>query len=272
MVTRSSTDVEMACSWGRTGPCFTTDELNCLWHALADLTSTHQVWTRHDPITWKDILVLLQEALSDCEIQDGRWLHSDAVSNKLCHYCPELALIIRYFVVKPPRYMNPLSDQEMSILDVQMVLDQYLRYIERPVDFDTVGSIERDLKDELASYLRCKVSVPWARILLLRQSHWVALYVAPASHAAGRQFEYFDSYGSPPDEFVCNQIAKVTNRSIITNTMRHQYDDYLCGVYCVFYIMQRIEGLDANVFSKHPISLETIQTFRKQIQQDACKK
>ena len=270
MVTRSSDDAKMACSWGRTGPCFTTDELNCLWHALADLTSKNRVWTRHDPITWEDVVVLLQDALSNCEIRDGRWLHSEDLSDKLCDRCPELALIIRYFSVKPPRYMNPLSDDEMSILDVQMVLDQYLQYIDRPVDFDTVASIERDLKSELSAYMKCDPSTPWARILLLRQSHWVALYVAPADHTFDRRFEYFDSYGSPPDEFVCNQISKVTRRSIITNTMRHQYDNYLCGVYCVFYIMQRIAGLKAEVFSKHPISLETIKTFRKQIQQGEC--
>lgn len=266
----------MACSWGRKGPCFTTEELECLRQSLLALKHFSSEKQRKPllsrPATWDDIVMLLQDVLSDCEIRDGVWLHGQPLNDMMNDLCSELAQIIRYFAVKPPRYMNPSSDNEMSILDVQMVLDQYLRHIDMPVDFDTVASMENDLEKELIAYVKSNQRTAWARILLLHDSHWVAIYVPPVDdvNSGNRRFEYFDSYGDAPEEFVCNMISKVTKKRIQANTMRHQYDNYLCGVYCVFYIMNRIRGVKAETFSKHAIQLDTILEFRNTIQQRDC--
>ena len=75
--------------------------------------------------------------------------------------------------------------------------------------------------------------------------HWVAVYLSSSGIA-----EYFDSFGQPPMhkeiiEFLDNISPKgwyynpVTFQSLYTNT---------CGMYCVYYLANRFNGGDYDVF------------------------
>ena len=85
-------------------------------------------------------------------------------------------------------------------------------------------------------------------------SHWVCMF-----SELPNSIEYFDSYGDnndnqgkPPDEIqkfmdrLSGQISKSGggNKNIIQkyNTVRHQYANSECGVYCLNYIIERLSG------------------------------
>ena len=222
--------------------------------------------------TWQDVKQLLSQALTTCEITDGQWLHNEELYALMQTHCSELARIIRYFVLKPPRHMNPLSDTEMSILDLQMIADQFLQHFNISVDFDTMASAEHELAQELEAVRLSNPSLPWARIMLIGDTHWVALYAAPIKQGDTRTFEYFDSYGESPEEYICNLLTKASpKRAMRRNTLRHQYDDYMCGVYCLFFVFNRLHGVPLETFCNVPIDLRMIQEFRGLVQQPECR-
>lgn len=260
------------CAWGRQGPCFTSTELSCLWNALEDMVNGKGLGKRKTTPTWHDVKELLARVLDNCEIADGQWLHNEELYALMQSHCSELARIIRYFVLKPPRHMNPLSDTEMSILDLQMIADQFLNHFCMQVNFDTLASAEMELKDELTSISSVNPKLPWIRIMLIKEVHWVALYSEPSEKGENRTFEYFDSYGEMPEEYICNLLTKASpDKSIRRNTLRHQYDEYMCGVYCLFFVFNRLNGVSLKTFCTIPIDLQMIQQFRDQVQQPECK-
>ena len=262
---------EPNCTWGRHGPCFTTNELKCLWNAITDMMGIEDKVKSVSTPTWSDILNLLNQALNNCEIADGQWLHNEELYALMQSHCSELARIIRYFVLKPPRYMNPLSETELSILDLQMIADQFVDYFKIQVNFDTMASAEIELKEELAGLRSVEPWKPWARIMLIKDVHWVALYSEPINKGENRSFEYFDSYGESPEEYVCNQLTQASpDKPIKRNTLRHQYDEYMCGVYCLFFVFNRLNGVPLQTFCEMPIDLRMIQQFREQVQQPEC--
>ena len=61
-------------------------------------------------------------------------------------------------------------------------------------------------------------------------THWVAFYLESAQHV-----EFFDSYGSPPEEY------KFSNQSVVHyNT--HQFQDFssnVCGQYTIYFVHHR---------------------------------
>jgi len=168
--------------------------------------------------------------------------------------------------------MNPLSDTEMSILDLQLIADQFLSYFRVQVDFDTMSSAEMDLKQDLARIRLVDSKLPWVRIMLIKNVHWVALYSDPVKKGDSRSFEYFDSYGEMPEEYICNLLTQTSpDKPIKRNTLRHQYDEYMCGVYCLFFVFNRLNGVPLKTFCTTPIDLQMIQRFRDQVQQPECK-
>lgn len=98
--------------------------------------------------------------------------------------------------------------------------------------------------------------------------HWVCVFV----DIKGRTVEYFDSAAqSPPQEFVdwvsdtaiqlADALGKAVKETIVTK-VEHQQGDSECGVYCLYYIINRLNGVPFHVFEYRKIPDEDMVEFR----------
>ena len=100
--------------------------------------------------------------------------------------------------------------------------------------------------------------------------HWVTIFVD--MREAHSTIEFFDSTGNPPpDEIIkwghkaesqlqsINQSAKF----IPVTRAKHQRKDTECGVYSLFYVRSRLEGIPYIRFMKDLISDDEVVKFRK---------
>ena len=77
-------------------------------------------------------------------------------------------------------------------------------------------------------------------------SHWVAMYMC---YEAGICC-YWDSYGMKPSPEVMVLMNRLKSQSqelgktidIKINTVRHQYKNSECGVYCIYFLISLLDG------------------------------
>ena len=68
-------------------------------------------------------------------------------------------------------------------------------------------------------------------------SHWVCLYLRKHHYA-----EFFCSYGTMPPQ-ACLELLQLCHCQIKINTVTFQEDTFVCGQYCLFYILSRSRGI-----------------------------
>lgn len=99
--------------------------------------------------------------------------------------------------------------------------------------------------------------------------HWVALYV----DFQGQTFEYWDSAGSPPfDEihnFMVNTVEQLNAAGgkykpvVVCKDIVHQKADTECGVYSLYFIINRLNGIPYKFFQSNEIPDSVMEQFRK---------
>lgn len=99
--------------------------------------------------------------------------------------------------------------------------------------------------------------------------HWVAVYV----DFQGGTFEYWDSAGDPPfpeiHDFMIRQVdlmnagGKRYKHVIVCRDIAHQKLNTECGVYSLYYIINRLNGVPYTFFQQHEIPDAIMHQFRK---------
>jgi len=157
-------------------------------------------------------------------------------------------------------YIN--SRQWLTTLDIEAVLNQYENKIDDflfigpvPLDFDKTYGPGLCIVDELCK-LKLKDLIK-EKIFKLGVvfnldphdkpgSHWVALY----ADLNKNEIYYFDSYGLEPPNEIENLMNRMKeqgkelskNIDLYYNDIRHQFKNSECGVYCIHFIIQFLEG------------------------------
>lgn len=94
-------------------------------------------------------------------------------------------------------------------------------------------------------------------------SHWVTLFVDNLVNS----IEYFDSVGDLPNKCILNFINKLQKHyptyTLLQNSIQHQFKNSECGIYSIYYILQRLYGKSFNDISHNIISDNTMNIFRK---------
>lgn len=95
-------------------------------------------------------------------------------------------------------------------------------------------------------------------------SHWVSLFVDNISNT----IEYFDSLGNPPNacisQFISNLLFIYDNTYTFRyNSVVHQRKSSECGVYSIYFIIQRLNLHSFNDIVSKPISDDVMNSFRK---------
>jgi hypothetical protein len=93
--------------------------------------------------------------------------------------------------------------------------------------------------------------------------HWVCIFIDRINYT----IEYFDSGGALPSTNVNDYLVKFVDTNdlykiIIVNKFRHQYKTSECGVYCLWYIRQRLEGKSYKTITFKRIPDEDMEIFR----------
>ena len=190
---------------------------------------------------------------------------------------------------KPKEWLKNERDW-LSTVDIEKVLSQYENKYN---DFITIGPVpidfdKRDIRgnctiDELCNLklkdlLKDKLYKLGIVFNLDKHdepgSHWVALY----GDLKKNDIYYFDSYGlEPPNEIEIfmnrmQEEGKKLNRNIdlYYNDIRHQFKNSECGVYCLNFIIQFLEGKNFKEIIENVIFDDDMNSMRNVYYRPRC--
>jgi len=177
-----------------------------------------------------------------------------------------------YFKPMTPKKWTSNPREWLDTINIETVLKQYER---KYTDFIFLGCVPLDFDYELSPGScvvneLCKIDINTYFTMKKRKigivfnldthdqkgSHWVAML----ANFDRNEICYFDSYGyTVPTEIdtlmkrlkeqaVKNNIKKHRNMKLKYNSVRHQYKNSECGIYCINFIVKLLEG---RTFEKH---------------------
>ena len=99
-------------------------------------------------------------------------------------------------------------------------------------------------------------------------SHWVALFIDQTNNIP--TIEYYDSYGTMPNNLIKKYIHSIKdnynknniNCHCIYNDRRHQYGGSECGMFSMFYIINRLNGISMDDITKEKIKDKEMEELR----------
>jgi hypothetical protein len=172
---------------------------------------------------------------------------------------------IKYFTFKPK--MTKHLNKWLNTKDINAVLQQYQ---EVHKSFKFLGALPSDFYKI--------IKVKWTDLYKYHTigiifnlddhtqsgSHWVSFLIDNKI----KTIEYYDSVGDNPNaniqEFI-NKISKLFKHkyNVKINTIKHQYGNSECGVYAMYYIVQRLSGNSFKTITSNIIKDNEIKKFRK---------
>jgi hypothetical protein len=174
------------------------------------------------------------------------------------------------------KYFKPVGQKKntdwLSNVDIDDVLDGY-RYI-----FYDYINLETIPVDYLTKYQDFNVNKRYS--IVINQSlssetgsHWVCIFL----DFPNKSIEYFDSTGeSPMKEYsgsfkknmkfiqdFLNKMSKEYDLKLKINKQQHQYGNNDCGVYCLWYITERLKGKSLEELSKRKVKDKEMNKYRE---------
>ena len=177
---------------------------------------------------------------------------------------------IRWFTFKPK--MTRTNNSWLGTQDINNVLQQYQ---ELDTSFKFLGALPSDFyKVTRVDYNKVFDHKRIGMVFNLdghKQpgSHWVAFLIDNVS----KTLEYYDSAGKLPNRNIQTFIDTVNkylqshnyNYTQHYNTKKHQFKNSECGVYAIYFIIQRLLGFDFNYITDRVILDKQMNAFRKVI-------
>jgi hypothetical protein len=177
---------------------------------------------------------------------------------------------LQWFTFKPK--MTRTQNAWLSTQDINNVLQQY-----QDIDpsFKFLGALPSDFyKVTRVDYSKIFDHKRIAIVFNLDEhdqpgSHWVAFLIDNKS----KTLEYYDSAGKRPNRNIQSFIDTVYeylkshgfDYKLSQNTKKHQYQNNECGVYAIYFIIQRLIGFDFNHITDNVILDKQMNRFRKVI-------
>ncbi len=186
------------------------------------------------------------------------------------------------FAPYQPLQWKKKPNEWLSSVDIQKVMKQYEKAYKcfeflgpSPIDFDShklYGECvwEELCKFNLLDFIKRKKTKIGIIFNLDKHtepgSHWVAMFI----NIKKKQITYMDSYGDAPPTEIDDLANKIKSQSAsIGNpyeynitTLRHQYSNSECGMYCLHFIIESVKGKDWTYFNKTKISDKKMKRLR----------
>lgn len=254
------------------GTCFTKDEIVCISRAFSSIfalrsLSDAEIEQKSTSVLWNELIKALQHII---DLKGSSWLMNPTFMEKVQYLCPALAETICFYALRPAYTGNP-QKQWLNELDLNGIMAQYVAYIPT-LHYEgtfTADSFLEFLDTEAPNNLFFRsaafnqsqiwsmiINTAWAE---MGGEHWVAV-----CQTHNGPLEYFDPEGDDIAESLKPTIDWMASKSgIKRNTLRHQYDDYMCGPYSCFFICNRAKNVDFEMFNTQPIDFSIINDFRR---------
>lgn len=226
----------------------------------------------------KEIWTQLKKNMSECCSNERDWLRHNFMKQNLSQ-----ELLNYTFAPDSPDVWREKPDEWLTSIDILNVMKQYehihpdFEFIgPSPIDYDTHMVFGECVWEELCnfnleSYIKRNVKHIGVVFNLdphyKEGSHWVALFIS-IKHGC---ICFFDSYGEKPEKQInkfmnmvktqANGLGLDMHKHVIEN--RHQYSDSECGMYCLYFIIQMLNGKKAEYFEKNRIPDKKMLELRK---------
>lgn len=246
--------------------CFTHDELKEIAKAFNKYTVIYckdckeigEINTKTKKELWKSIYRRLRKVC----IKESCWIDQDFINmiknNKLVEK-------LKFYTFKP----KPTKTLKtwLNTNDINNVLNQYqLKY----PNFKFNGALPSDFwKYSKIDYSKMKMYDFIGFVINLDAhdkpgSHWVTLFVDNKQ----KTIEFFDSLGHVPNKNIKIFISKLQESGlkkykVLINRKIHQQQDFDCGVYCIYYIIQRLYNKTFKDITKDIIKDSKMKKYRK---------
>jgi len=177
---------------------------------------------------------------------------------------------IKYFTFKPK--MTKTKRDWLNTQDINNVLQQYQELFPT---FKFIGALPSDFyKVTTVDYNQVLKYDKIGLVFNLDEhnqpgSHWVAFLV---DNKMGT-LEYYDSVGKLPNKNIQTFINEMSeylkkngyNYNKLYNTKKHQYENTECGVYSIYFLIQRLFGFDFEYVTKKVVKDKQMNRFRNVI-------
>lgn len=215
---------DLTCAWhNKLKFCFNADEVECIFKAYRAFFNKNL------------------KSLAD--LKDLHFLlHNEKFTNLIKSNCSKLYEAIRFQSLRPG-----YETSENGWLNEQNINEVMYQY-QKDLSFKWLGTLAID-----------EIPVVWPQTLFAAivnlskrgesGSHWVAVVRTKRQGS----IEYFDPVGDD-SQFRLGSHAYV-------HRTRHQTDDSNCGVYSIYYILSRFNGVPLNTFEKKKISEKQMEDF-----------
>ena len=233
--------------------------------------STIKSLARNDKKMYKK---LLWKALRDrfapyCHDDEACWLDNVDISRQLKQVSPTAYNILNHFTLKPKGTKKKngwLSTTEIDYVMTQyeQVFDGFFKYIGCfPSDYYKLSPY--DFPDEILDNYERAAIVFNLDESHQKGSHWIAVYFDIDKVTGQRVVEYFDPTGHPPNKNLEDFLAHpyFEDALIVISKKPHQRSNTECGVYSLFYILERLRGASMNDINEERIVDGEMKEFRK---------
>lgn len=174
---------------------------------------------------------------------------------------------IKYFTFKPK--LPKRKQNWLSTADINNVLQQYQEFDKT---FKFLGALPSDFYEHAKVKYSDIEKYKSVGIVFNHDthdktgSHWVVLFI----DTVGKTIEYFDSTGEGPIPHISKfinflRIRVLPGYKYLQNTRVHQRKNSECGVYSIYYIVQRLLKYDFYAVTSNIISDDQMSKFRKYI-------
>ena len=213
---------------------------------------------------------------SSCN-KESCWLKHKCLKEGL-----DSSIVHNTFAPYQPLEWKKKPNEWLSSVDIQKVMKQYEKAYKcfeflgpSPIDFDNHKLYGECVWEELCKFnlidfikrKKTKIGIIFNLDKHTQPgSHWVGMFI----NTKKKQITYMDSYGDPAPKEVNELAQRIQKQSqsletpyvYNTTTLRHQYSNSECGMYCLHFIIESVKGKDWTYFNKMKISDKKMKRLR----------
>ena len=267
--------IDRQMKYGKSGNCFSTSELKNIAQVLKKEKKIGKIPESRSALQ-KTIQQSFQNQCSiDKNKQEACWIQQPIV-RKYTHLTKSLESALK------PAMPNSWKQDKFTWLSSIDIFDAMKPFEKKWKDFIFLGPFPRDCPvgiqcplsnlspESLLKSGKKKIGIIYNLDLHDEPgSHWVAVFI----HLTKGHIEYYDSYGSPPEELIygfmrsfaekLNQFYK--NKKVITidfSRRRHQYGGSECGMFSMVFLLQRLQGYSLRNIEKQNLTDSFVNHMR----------
>ena len=180
----------------------------------------------------------------------------------------------------PPRPKG--KNEWLNSIDIRDVMKQYEKKYPKfqflgpvPIDFQEIGTEVGNLNLKNIKPYKSKIGIIFNTDPHDQSGeHWISMFIDLDNHTLC----FFDSTGDEPSKQIVHLIEKLVKQSKrmgitsylkpIINTTQHQFQDSECGVYSLYFILQRLQGKTCEKIFREKIHDKDMNKNRKVIFSD----